>query len=347
MLIAAAGRLLPALLALTSAFLIIAAGLWLSGVSVPTVLSALLTGAAGDTYRLSETAVKACPLLFTGLAVALALHAGVWNIGAEGQLLLGALVTAWIGQYTASLSPFLATPLVSLAALTAGLLWAGIAALLKRYRHVNEVISTIMLNFIAAQLVSYCVQGPLMEAAGHYPQTDPLPIAARLPLLLPPTRLHLGIPLALGITVVVWMFLYRTKAGFRLRATGANPTAARFAGIAVDHEITRALLFSGALAGLAGGVEVSGITNRVYEKFSPGYGYTAIAVALVGQRSPFGVVLAAVFFGALEAGSGALQRIAGISSVLVSVIQATVVLFLAAYSSDVVRQRFQGWKKVS
>lgn len=345
MLTVAAARSLPALLALTSALLTIAVGLWLSGISITTFLSALLTGAAGDTNRLSETAVKACPLLFTGLAVALALHAGVWNIGAEGQLLLGALATAWIGQYTASLPSFLAIPLVSLTALTAGLVWAGGAALLKQYRHVNEVISTIMLNFIAAHFVSYCVHGPLMEIAGRYPQTDLLPVAARLPPLLPPTRLHLGIPLALGITAIVWMFLYRTKAGFRLRATGANPTAARFAGIAVDNEISRALLLSGALAGLAGGIEVSGITNRVYEKFSPGYGYTAIAVALVGQRSPLGVVLAAVFFGALEAGSGALQRIAGVSSVFVFLIQATVVLFLAAYSSDAVQQRLQRRKE--
>jgi len=334
-------RLLPALLALASAFLTITLGLWLSGISVTTVFSALLSGAAGDTYRLAETAVKACPLLLTGLAVALALHAGVWNIGAEGQLLLGALAAAWIGSYATSLPPFLALPLVFITALTAGLVWAGGAAFLKQYRHVNEVISTIMLNFIAVNLVSYCVHGPLMETQGRYPQTDALPVAARLPLFFPPTRFHFGIPLALAMTTIVWAFLYRTKAGFRLRATGANSTAARFAGIRVDHEITRALLISGALAGLAGGIEVSGITHRVYEKFSPGYGYTAIAVALVGQRTPFGVFLAAVFFGALEAGSGALQRLAGVSSVLVSVIQAIVVLFLAAYSSDTVQQRLQ------
>lgn len=343
MLTSSATRLLLALLALTSAFLTISAGLWISGISVTTVFSALLSGAAGDTYRLAETAVKACPLLFTGLAVALALHAGVWNIGAEGQLLLGALAAAWVSQYTASLPPLLALPLVGIIACTAGLVWAGGAALLKQHRHVNEVISTIMLNFIAASLVSYCVHGPLMETEGRYPQTDLLPIAARLPMLLPPTRFHLGIPLALAIAAIVWVLLYRTKAGFRLRATGANPTAARFAGIAVDHEITRALLLSGALAGLAGGVEVSGITHRVYEKFSPGYGYTAIAVALVGHRTPLGVVLAAMFFGALEAGSGALQRLAGVSSVLVSVMQATVVLFLAAYSSATVQQRF--WQR--
>ena len=341
MLTSAVTRLLPALLALVSAFVTITVGLWISGISVTAVFSALLAGAAGDTYRLAETAVKACPLLLTGLAVALALHAGVWNIGAEGQLLLGALATAWVSQYTATLPPLLALPLVCFTALTAGLVWAGGAALLKQYRHVNEVLSTIMLNFIAASLVSYCVHGPLMETEGRYPQTDMVPAPARFPRLLPPTRLHLGILLALAMAPLVWALLYRTKAGFRLRATGANPTAARFAGIAVDHEITRALLLSGALAGLAGGIEVSGITHRVYEKFSPGYGYTAIAVALVGQRAPLGVVLAAVFFGALEAGSGAVQRNAGVSSVLVIVIQATVVLFLAAYSTETIRQRFR------
>lgn len=334
-------RVFPALLALISAFVAITLGLWLAGISVALVFHALFTGAAGDTYRLAETAVKACPLLLTGLAVALALHAGVWNIGAEGQLLLGALAAAWVSQYTAALPPWLALPLVGLSACLAGLVWAGGAALLKQHRHVNEVISTIMLNFIAVSLVSYCVHGPLMETAGRYPQTELLPSAARLPLLLPPTRFHLGILLALASAFTVWAFLYRTKAGFRLRATGANPGAARFAGIAVGHEITRALLLSGALAGLAGGIEVSGITHRVYEKFSPGYGYTAIAVALVGQRAPLGIVLAAGFFGALEAGSGAVQRNAGVSSVLVTVIQATVVFFLAAYSTDAFRQRMR------
>lgn len=331
-------QVLTALFALVSAFVVIAFGLWLCGVGVLSTFSALLFGAAGDTYRITETAVKSCPLLYTGLAVMLALHAGVWNIGAEGQLLLGALATAWVGQYTTALSPAVAVPIVCGAAVCAGLLWANCAIILKKRRGVNEVISTIMLNFIAVNLVSYCVHGPLMEAEGHYPQTDLIPVAARLPRLLPPTRLHLGVPLALLVTVIVWFFLFRTKAGFRLRASGANPIAARFAGIHVDHEISFAFLLSGALAGLAGGIEVSGITQRVYERFSPGYGYTAIAVALVGQRSPLGVVLAALFFGSLEAGAGTLQREAGVSSVLVAVIQATVVLFLAAYSTDTMQR---------
>ncbi|HJY82894.1 MAG TPA: ABC transporter permease [Candidatus Binatia bacterium] len=330
--------LLPPFLALVSAFAAVTFGLWLTGANALQVFSALLEGAGGDQYRLAETLVKACPLLYTGLAVACSLHAGVWNIGAEGQLLLGALATAWIGRYVTGLSPVLGLPLACGVALLAGSLWAGCAALLKNKRGVNEVISTIMLNFIAAGLVSYCVHGPLMEAGAQYPQTDLLPESARLPRLLPPTRLHLGVPLALLSAVGLWFFLFRTKGGFKIRATGANAIAARFAGIHVQRQLTLGLVFSGALAGLAGGIEVCGVTQRVYEKFSPGYGYTAIAVALVGQRSPFGVVLAALFFGALEAGSVTMQRVAGVSSVLVSVIQAIVVFFLAAYSTETVRQ---------
>jgi len=333
--------LVPPFLALVSALVAISLGLWLTGTSALAVFSALLEGAAGNQYRLSETLVKACPLLYTGLAVTLSLHAGVWNIGAEGQLLLGALATAWIGKYTVGLSPALGVPVVCGAAMLAGGLWASCAALLKNKRGVNEVISTIMLNFIAASLVSYGVHGPLIEAAGQYPQTDLLPEAARLPRLFPPTRLHLGVPLALLVATGVWFFLFRTKAGFKTRATGANPLAARFAGIQVERQIYLALVFSGALAGLAGGIEVSGVTQRVYEKFSPGYGYIAIAVALVGQRSPVGVVLASLFFGALEAGSGTMQRAAGVSSVLVAIIQATVVFFLAAYSTETVQQVFR------
>ena len=333
--------LVPSLLALVSAFVVIALGLWFAGASALEVFSALLDGAGGDQYRLTETLVKACPLLYTGLAVTLSLHAGVWNIGAEGQLLLGALATAWVGMYLSALTPALGVLLVCGAAMLAGGLWASWAAWLKNKRGVNEVISTIMLNFIAAGLVSYCVHGPLMDAAAQYPQTALLPEAARLPRVLPPTRLHLGVPLTLLAATSVWFFLFRTKAGFKLRATGANPLAARLAGIRIERQISRALVLSGALAGLAGGIEVSGVTQRVYEKFSPGYGYTAIAVALVGQRSPLGVVLAALFFGALEAGSGTVQRVAGVSSVLVSVIQATVVFFLAAYSTETVQKLFR------
>ncbi len=330
--------LMPSFLAVASALLAVSFGLWLSNTNPFIALSALLIGAIGDAYRLTESLVKASPLLYTGLAVTLALHAGVWNIGAEGQLLLGALAAVGVGRYVAALPPILAIPLVCSAAMLAGGLWAALPAYLKTQRGVSEVLSTIMLNFIAASLLSYCVHGPLKESTGQYPQTDPVPAATHLPRLLPPTRLHLGVPLSFLCTLAVSCVLFRTKAGFRLRATGANPLAAQLAGIVVKREINRALLLSGALAGLAGAIEVTGVTLRVYERFSPGYGYTAIAVALVGQKSPSGVLFAALFFGALEAGSGAMQRIAGVSSGLVAVIQATIVFFLAGYSTEVAQR---------
>lgn len=334
--------LLP-LLALLSAALLIAGGLSIAGISTTHVFTTLWLGAAGDSYRLSETAVKACPLLLTGLAVMVALRAGLWNIGAEGQLVVGALATAWIGQYTSELPAPVAISIVMATALSAGLLWAGFATYLKQRHNVNEVISTIMLNFVAVYLVSYGVHGPLMETAGQYPQTELLPLAATLPRLFPPSRLHLGVLFAPLAATLVWLYLFRTKAGFRLRATGANVTAARFAGIVVEREIAFAFLLSGALAGLAGGIEVSGVTQRVYEKFSPGYGYTAIAVALVGHRSPIGVVFAALFFGALDAGAGTVQRTVGVSSALTSVIQATVVFFLAAYSTETAQRLLRAY----
>ncbi len=329
--------LLPSLLALFSAFLVVTIGLWLSGFSASAVFLSLLSGAGGDAYRLSETCVKACPLLYTGLSVSLALHAGMWNIGAEGQFLVGALAAAWVGQYTSTLSQFAGVLLVCFAAMLGGCAWASCAATLKNKRGVNEVISTIMLNFIATGFVSYCVHGPLMEKGAQYPQTDPLPLAAQLPRLFPPTRLHLGFLLALLCAVAVQIGLFYTKAGLKLRATGANAVAARFAGIAVERQINLAFTISGALAGLAGGVEVSGVTQRVYEKFSPGYGYTAVAVALIAQRSPVGIIFAAFLFGALESGSTNVQRSVGISSVLVSIIQAIVILLLAVYSTEPVK----------
>jgi simple sugar transport system permease protein len=215
-------------------------------------------------------------------------------------------------------------------AAAAGAVWAGLAGELKLRRNVNEVISTIMLNFVALELVSYLVQGPLREAAGRYPQTDLLVPELWMPRLLVTHRIHLGIVVALLAAVALHVLLYRSVAGYELRAAGLNPHAAHLAGIDVGRRLLLAIMLSGALAGLAGGIEVSAVTHRLYEHFSPGWGFTAIAVGLLGGLSPAGVVLAAIFFGVLDAGSNAMQRVAGVSSVLVSIIQATVILFLVA-----------------
>jgi simple sugar transport system permease protein len=209
----------------------------------------------------------------------------------------------------------------------AGALWAGIAALLRARFHVLEVLSTILLNFVATYLVSYLVRGPLQEPLHIYPQSSSIPAVARLPRLAIASRLHAGFPLALVVAIASWWFLRSTAAGFRIRVVGANPDAAQSAGrINVVRATTQAFLVSGALAGLAGAIEVTGVTYALYENISPGYGYTGIAVALLARLDPLGVIGSGLLFGALEAGGTAMQRDAGVPSVTVSVIEALLIL---------------------
>jgi simple sugar transport system permease protein len=315
-------------LAATAVALALGAGVIAAAGADPIVaFSALLEGAFGSAEGCSEVAVKTCPLLLTGIAVALAFRAGIWNIGAEGQLLAGAAAMAWLGD-ARSVPGWAAIPTGLAVSASAGALWAGGAAYLKVRRNVSEVIATIMLNFVAAGLVGYLVHGPLMEGAGQYPQTDAVELALRLPRLAPPARAHAGILIAIVAAAACHVLLFRTVLGYQMRALGLGREAARLAGIRIGRLTWATLLLSGGLAGLAGGVEVSAVTYRLYERFSPGYGFTAIAVALLGRLHPAGVVLAALLFGALEAGSNAMQRAAGVSSVVVSVIQATVILSL-------------------
>ncbi|MFI5396347.1 MAG: ABC transporter permease [Candidatus Binatia bacterium] len=327
---ALAARLGPSLLALAGALAASAFIIALSGGDPAVAFGALVEGAFGSVDSLSEVAVKSCPLLLTGLAIAVSFQAGVWNIGVEGQLLMGALAMAALGTHNLPLPAGVTLAVYLVVAAAAGAVWAGIAGQLKLRRNVNEVISTIMLNFVALGLISYLVQGPLMEAAGRYPQTDAVAAALWMPRLVLGHRVHVGLLLALAIAGGTYVLLYRSTWGYEMRASGLNMAAARLAGIDVDRRLLLALTLSGALAGLAGGIEVSAVTHRLYEHFSPGWGFTAIAVGLLGRLSPAGVVVAAFFFGALDAGSNAMQRAAGVSSVLVSVIQAIVILSLVA-----------------
>ena len=285
-------------------------------------------GAVGDRYALADTALKTCPLLLTGLAVAIAFRAGVWNIGAEGQLLVGALAATAAGSAAAALpTPFPAVVALG-AGMVAGAAWGGLAALLRVTRNVSEVIGTIMLNFVALRLVGWAVQGPLMEQAARYPQSDPLPAAALLPILV--GRVHAGTLLAGLAAMAVWVVLFRTAVGFRWRAVGANPRAAAVQGFDPNRAIVSVMLASGALAGAAGAIEVLGVTGRLYGQFSAGHGYTAIAVALLARLHPGGVVVAALLFGALAAGAGAMQRVAGVPAVFVSIVQAVTVFAVLA-----------------
>lgn len=309
---------------------LLALGLQLAGYEAGQAFRALWRGSFGTSSAfLSATLVRATPLLLAGLGIALAFRAGIWNIGAEGQLLVGAAAAAALGLVPWDLPGGFQLALMLIAGALAGMLWASVAELLRRRRGVLEVISTIMLNFVALHLVGFLVHGPLQEPLGIYPQSAPIVQAARLPRLVPGTRLHAGFAIALLAAPLLWWWLRSTAAGFRLRLVGANPDAARMAGrIDVARVAGRAFLASGALAGLAGSIQVSGVTFALYENLSSGYGYTAIVVALLGRLDPLAIVLSAILFGALESGALAMQREAGIPSVVVTAIEAILVLAL-------------------
>lgn len=284
---------------------------------------------------LADALVRATPLMLTGLAVALAFKGGVFNIGAEGQLLAGAAAATAVSLFLGEMLGRVVVIAALLAGVAAGALWAAIAAELKRRFHVLEIISTIMLNFIAIHLVSYLVRGPLQEPTRIFPQTLTLQPYARLPILLPGTRLHMGFLLAVIIALMLTWFFHRAAAGFRIRAAGTSPRAASSSGgINVDRTSFLVFMASGAIAGLAGSVEVTGVTFALYENLSPGYGYTGIAVALIAGLNPAGVIGSGIFFGVLQTGALALQREFAVPSSLASVAEAALilgVLVIAAY----------------
>jgi len=295
-------------------------------------LLALWQGAFGSPYAvLSATLVRTTPLLLLGLSVATAFRAGILNIGAEGQLLAGAMAAAAVGLASTGWPSAVAVAAMIVAGIVAGAGWAFIAAALRRWFGVLEVISTIMLNFLALHLVSWLVRGPLQEPTRTNPQSATLPDIAHWPTLIPGHRLHLGFLLGLLLALALWVMWRHTAVGFRLRVVGMGARAAASAGrVAVDHTVMGAFLLSGAIAGLAGASEVGGVTWGLYDGISPGYCYTAIAVALLARLDPRAVVPSAVFFGALEAGAAAMQRDAGVPSVVVQVVVAVVVLAVIA-----------------
>ena len=316
------------LLALAAVTLVVIAG----GYDIGHAATALWNGSVGSSYSFfTGTLLRATPLIIVGLAVAVAFQAGVLNIGAEGQLLAGAAAAIAAGRSMADRPGWISVPVELAAGMAAGAAWAGIAAVLKRRFGVLEVISTLMLNFVALFGVSYLVRGPLQESTHLYPQTASLAASARLPVIIPGQRLHLGFVAAVMLAIAAWWFMRSTAGGFRIRVVGAGAAAAASAGrVNVDRVVFGAFLASGALAGLGGAVQVTGVTYALFEGLSPGYGYTAIAVALLARLNPLAVIVAGIFFGGLEAGGAGMQRDAGVPSGFVSVIEALVVLGVLA-----------------
>jgi simple sugar transport system permease protein len=316
-----------AALALAAGLAVLVVGLEAGGFDAVLALGALWRGAFGSWYALSSTTlVRATPLILIGLGFALGLRAGALNIGAEGQFYAGAIGATWVGVMAAGWSAPLAIGASWAAAMAAGALWIVVPVVLRLRFGVLEVISTLLLNFVAEALVSLMVQGPLQEHTHVYPQSEPIAAAARLPVL-PGTRLHLGFMVALLLAGILWYVFGRTIWGFRLRAAGLGPRAAMVSGrVDVPRLTAAALLWSGAIAGLAGGVEVGGVSYALYQNLSPGYGFTAIAVALLARLRPFWIVASGVLFGALEAGAGGMQREAGVPAVAVYVVEAVIII---------------------
>ncbi len=302
----------------------------LAGFDVARSINALWQGAFGSWYDFtSTTLVRATPLIILGLAFTLGSKAGMLNIGMEGQFAAGAIGATWAGLHVGALPPLVAITATLGAATIGGIAWVAVPVILRARFGITEVISTLLLNFVAIATVSYAVTGPLQEGSRTYPQSPPIAPAARLPHLGPETRLHAGFLLALVLTGFLTLLLNTTSWGFRLRAVGAGWRAAWIAGrMPVTFIAAMALLWSGALAGLGGGVEVSGVSYGLYQNLSPGYGFTAIAVALLGRLRPPLVLVAGLLFGALEAGAAAMQRDAGIPAVAVQVVEAVVILVM-------------------
>ncbi len=315
--------------AISVGLVVLAAGLALAGYDAGLALGALWRGAFGswDTFA-SATLVRATPLVLIGLGFALALRGGALNIGAEGQFYAGAIAAAWLGTLAAGWPPALAIPIVWAVSLAAGALWIAVPVVLRFRFGVLEVITTLLLNFVAEALVSLMVQGPLQEHTHVYPQSEPIALAARLPTL-PGTRLHAGILAALALAGALWYVQARTLWGFRLRAAGLGPQAARVSGrVDVPRLTAIALVWSGAIAGLAGGIEVTGVSYALYPNLSPGYGFTAIAVALLARLNPPVIILTGILFGALEAGAGGMQREAGVPAVAVYLVEAVIIIVI-------------------
>jgi simple sugar transport system permease protein len=280
-------------------------------------------------FGFGNTLNKMTPLLFTSLGVLVALRAGQFNIGGEGQIYLGALGSTLVGLYVQGLPPWLHISLALLVGLAFGAVWGGIAGYLKAFRGVNEVITTLLLNYIAINFISYLVQYPLKAPDAPSPYSPLIAKSAQLPLILPGSLAHSGIILGLFVAVISSILLARSPFGYQITAVGFNPIASRYAGISVERTIILVMAIAGGLAGLAGSCEVMGAKYRLFEEVSPGYGFDAIAIAFLSRGSVLGVVLTSLFFAALRSGASVMQRSAGVPVTVVYLIQGLTVLFIA------------------
>ena len=299
--------------------------------------AALLQGAIGSTTAILNTILQATPLVLGGLAVGVGFKAGLFNIGGFGQFLLAATAAAGVGAALATAPPPIAITLALLAGMLAGAAWGWIPGALKAWSGAHEVVTTIMLNSIAGALIAFLILGPLLAPGFSFGRTGDLGNSA-LPIILG-GNVHLGVILAVVAVPAIWWLLYRSTLGFEIRSVGANPSAARYAGMRPAFLIMLTMSLSGLLFGIAGSIEILGVSHFMIPSYGTAIGFDAIAVALLGRSHPFGIAAAALLFGALRAGAGLMQVLAGIPVEIVDVIQAVILLFLAA--DIVVRRLFR------
>ncbi len=299
------------------------------GYSPAAAFSAMLQGAFGSANSIANTLGKSVPLIFVGLACAFTNKGGIFNIGCEGQLYMGAF-TAAITAIALQGMPRMAVILLSFGAgMLGGALVGGFNGLLKAKMQINEVIVAIMLNYIMKFFTSYWVNGPLQEEGSMIAQTASVGEENMLTKLIPKTQLTTALWIALAAAVIMYFFFARTRMGYNIRAVGENALAAQASGVAMSSTIVLTMAVSGAIAGLTGVTEVFGKTGKFVDGFSPGYGFTGIAVAVLGRNNPFGVVLSALLFGIMEAGSMKMSYVAGVSTSMINVMQGLVILFVA------------------
>lgn len=322
------------------------------GADVVKAYGVILTEPLKDLIGITEIAVRAIPLTLIALGIAIAFRSGILNIGAEGQMLVGILAASATAIALPGLPKPLLVTLAVLAGAAGGAVWGGIAGFLKARLGVNEILSTVMLNYIAAQFYTFLLRGPMMDpeelvTGSGTPQTVRIPRGAWLDRLLPGTRLHAGAFLALALAVLVFILLWRTTAGFRMRAAGAEAKAARYAGIRVERYLVAAMLLSGAFAGIAGAVEILGVHRRAIEGVSGGYGFTGIVVSLFGGLHPAGIVPASFFFGLLLLGADMTQRLADVPANMVLVLQGAIILAIVSarqfMNNPYVQDRLARW----
>ncbi|AEI40019.1 ABC transporter permease [Paenibacillus mucilaginosus] len=300
-----------------------------NGMNPLTVYAKMVKGAFGTSFGFTETLVKAIPLMLCGLGVSIAYRISVWNIGAEGQFIAGAMAATAVTVYYPELPMVLSIPFMLLASLAAGGLWGLLTAIPRTYFGVNELITSLMLNYVALLALNYVVFGPWKDPKGfNFPGTPMFTEAQSLPVL-GATRLHMGLVFALAGVLLYWLVIRYTRWGYELRLIGANAEAARNAGIPISRHILAVMLVSGALAGLAGMSEVAGVTHRLMYGISPGYGYTAVIVAWLAKLNPAGLVISSVLFGGLIVGGYSVQTI-GLPSSISSMLQGAILFFLIA-----------------